>query len=159
MQNNFTSLLIAVRRLYDAMDQFDSRLADHLEVDRTALRAINAMESGSASPTELASRLGLTSGSVTALLDRLEVAGHVTRRPSPTDRRRRDAVLRPRTHARASRQYAALAQSISSAFAAFTPDQLSTAELTLLLLASSFRPPDAHQNQGLSCPSSPSCPA
>jgi DNA-binding MarR family transcriptional regulator len=43
-----------------------------------------------ASPTWLAGRLGITTASVTALLDRLERAGHVRRVPRSDDRRRVD---------------------------------------------------------------------
>ena len=42
---------------------------------------------GIATPTELARYSGLTTGSVTALLDRLEKAGFVRRKPNPKDRR------------------------------------------------------------------------
>jgi DNA-binding MarR family transcriptional regulator len=38
-------------------------------------------------PTQLARRLSLTSGAVTALVDRMERAGQVERRPNPKDRR------------------------------------------------------------------------
>jgi DNA-binding MarR family transcriptional regulator len=41
-----------------------------------------------ATPGWLGAQLGLTSPSTTALLDRLERAGHVVRRPSPRDRRK-----------------------------------------------------------------------
>lgn len=40
-----------------------------------------------ATPTELASYTGLTSGSTTAMLDRLERAGFIIRKPNPNDRR------------------------------------------------------------------------
>lgn len=42
---------------------------------------------GISSPTELAKYTGLTSGSVTAMLDRLENVGFITRKPNPKDRR------------------------------------------------------------------------
>src|ERR687898_1176915 len=38
-------------------------------------------------PTELGRRLSLSSGAITALVDRLERTGHVERRPNPADRR------------------------------------------------------------------------
>lgn len=44
-------------------------------------------QKGTASPTELARFTGLTSGATTAMLDRLEKAGFIERRPNPTDRR------------------------------------------------------------------------
>jgi DNA-binding MarR family transcriptional regulator len=42
---------------------------------------------GGLTPTELGRRLSLSSGAVTALVDRLERTGHVERRPNPADRR------------------------------------------------------------------------
>ena len=42
---------------------------------------------GISTPTELAHHTGLTTGATTALLDRLEQAGYITRRPNPNDRR------------------------------------------------------------------------
>ena len=42
---------------------------------------------GVATPSELARHTGLTSGATTAMLDRLEKAGLITRRPNPNDRR------------------------------------------------------------------------
>lgn len=42
---------------------------------------------GVATPSELARYTGLTTGSTTAMLDRLEKAGYVNRKPNPDDRR------------------------------------------------------------------------
>lgn len=42
---------------------------------------------GVATPSELARHTGLTSGATTAMLDRLEKAGLIERRPNPDDRR------------------------------------------------------------------------
>jgi DNA-binding MarR family transcriptional regulator len=42
---------------------------------------------GLATPSELARHTGLTSGATTAMLDRLEKAGWIERRPNPDDRR------------------------------------------------------------------------
>jgi DNA-binding MarR family transcriptional regulator len=42
---------------------------------------------GVATPSELAKHTGLTSGATTAMLDRLEKAGLIVRRPNPDDRR------------------------------------------------------------------------
>jgi len=42
---------------------------------------------GIATPSELARHTGLTSGATTAMLDRLEKAGFIERRPNPDDRR------------------------------------------------------------------------
>ncbi|MBV6396148.1 MAG: HTH-type transcriptional regulator MhqR [Anaerolineales bacterium] len=42
---------------------------------------------GNATPSEIAKYTGLTSGATTAMLDRLEKAGLIDRRPNPNDRR------------------------------------------------------------------------
>jgi DNA-binding MarR family transcriptional regulator len=42
---------------------------------------------GTSTPTELAKYTGLTSGSTTAMLDRLEKSGFIRRLPNPSDRR------------------------------------------------------------------------
>lgn len=42
---------------------------------------------GGATPTQIGRYTGLTSGSTTALLDRLEKAGYLERQPNPDDRR------------------------------------------------------------------------
>jgi DNA-binding MarR family transcriptional regulator len=42
---------------------------------------------GVCTPKELARYTGLTTGSTTAMLDRLEKVGYITRKPNPTDRR------------------------------------------------------------------------
>jgi DNA-binding MarR family transcriptional regulator len=45
------------------------------------------IKGGTSTPTEIARYTGLTSGSTTAMLDRLEKAGFIRRRPNPEDRR------------------------------------------------------------------------
>ncbi|MGF7228603.1 MAG: MarR family winged helix-turn-helix transcriptional regulator [Candidatus Saccharibacteria bacterium] len=42
---------------------------------------------GLSSPTELARYTGMTTGAATTMLDRLEIAGFITRKPNPNDRR------------------------------------------------------------------------
>jgi DNA-binding MarR family transcriptional regulator len=133
-----TDLLQAVRQLYAAIERFDASAAAALGVDRTALRAMNAMERGSVTPGSLGADLGLSSGSVTALLDRLERAGHVERRLSREDGRRRDAELTPAARATADRIYAGLGQSISSAFRDLDAERLHALVCGLSALSSAF---------------------
>jgi DNA-binding MarR family transcriptional regulator len=57
------------------------------QIELAALEHLVVM--GGLTPSELGHRLGLTSGGVTALAGRLVEAGHVARRPHPTDRRMR----------------------------------------------------------------------
>ncbi|MDF0531423.1 MarR family transcriptional regulator [Tsukamurella sp. 8F] len=74
-----------------AVDDFDRECARVLGVNETDLRCLEVLmrdEPDGATPRLLADRLGLTTGSVTGMLDRLEQRGYVTRSPHPTDRRR-----------------------------------------------------------------------
>jgi DNA-binding MarR family transcriptional regulator len=133
-----TDLLQAVRQLYSAIDRFDARAAAELKVDRTALRAINAMERGSVTPGGLGAELGLSSGSVTALLDRLELAGHVERRLSREDGRRRDAELTHGARVMADRIYAGLGHSIAAAFKEVDDTRLQALVDGLSVLSAAF---------------------
>ncbi|HET9949933.1 MAG TPA: MarR family transcriptional regulator [Longimicrobiales bacterium] len=64
-------------------------IADRFGLHSSDLEALDVIFlRGEASPSELADATGLTSGATTALLDRLERAGYVERRPDPEDRRR-----------------------------------------------------------------------
>lgn len=65
------------------------------ETDLLALRYLIDAEAAGIGirPTELAARLGITSASMTSLVDRLVASGYLTREPHPTDRRA--VILRP----------------------------------------------------------------
>ena len=77
------------QRHYAAYVLFNQALADHLRIHSTDLQcvALLDLESGPVSTGEIARLTGLTPGSATRLVDRLEKAGLVTRVPSATDRR------------------------------------------------------------------------
>jgi DNA-binding MarR family transcriptional regulator len=74
-------------------------------------------------PVELGNRLGMRSASATALVDRLERAGHLRRVPHPSDRRRQ--TLAPTEHAisEVATALRPLIDAISAAAAELTPDQ------------------------------------
>lgn len=132
------ALLGAVRALYGAIERFDGRVAAVLGIDRTALRAVNAMETGAVSPTRLGGELGLASGSVTALLDRLERAGHVERVAAADDRRRRDARLTASARKAADAAYGRLGAAIGQAFADAPPEEIAAARDAVARLARAF---------------------
>ncbi|WP_433251617.1 MarR family winged helix-turn-helix transcriptional regulator [Streptosporangium sp. CA-135522] len=72
-----------------AVDAFDEAAAVCLGVNRTDLRCLEIlMRREAVTPSVLGAELGLTTGSVTAMLDRLERLGHLTRSPDPGDRRK-----------------------------------------------------------------------
>jgi DNA-binding MarR family transcriptional regulator len=75
--------------LQSAVDAFDEAAAGVLGVNRTDLRCLEALFQGDRlTPGVLGPALGLTTGSVTAMLDRLERLGYVTRSSDPSDRRK-----------------------------------------------------------------------
>jgi DNA-binding MarR family transcriptional regulator len=72
-----------------AVDAYDEAAARVLGVNRTDLRCLELLMShGALTPGRIGPELGLTTGSVTAMLDRLERLGYVTRSPDPGDRRK-----------------------------------------------------------------------
>lgn len=79
----------AVQAYQASTDDFDREMARLLGVNETDLRCLEILLGlEEAAPSLLATRLGLTTGSVTAMLDRLEKLDYLTRTPHPTDRRK-----------------------------------------------------------------------
>lgn len=81
------AMVAACRALYDAIDRLDAVAAERVGISRNDLRALNALEKRPLKPRDLAAGLGLTTGAVTSLIDRLERRGLVRRAPDPDDRR------------------------------------------------------------------------
>ena len=70
-------------------DNFDQAIADHLGMNRTDMRCVDLIDqAGGMTAGELAKAAGLTTGAVTAVIDRLEKAGMARRVADPADRRR-----------------------------------------------------------------------
>lgn len=82
--------LIAEYRANSNQDNaFDALAADRLGISRTDLHCLDIVENrGRLTAGELASASGLTTGAVTAVVDRLERAGFARRVPDETDRRK-----------------------------------------------------------------------
>jgi DNA-binding MarR family transcriptional regulator len=78
-----------IRAYQTSNDNFDQAIADFLGMDRTAMRCIDLIDqAGGMTAGELARAAGLTTGAVTAVVDRLERAGIARRVADPADRRR-----------------------------------------------------------------------
>ncbi|MFG2281220.1 MarR family winged helix-turn-helix transcriptional regulator [Streptomyces asoensis] len=77
---------------------------------------------------ELAARVHVTTGAVTGILNRLERAGYVTRRPDPGDRRRVRVAAIPSAVARAYALYEPYYARLDALFADYSPEE--TAVLT-----------------------------
>jgi DNA-binding MarR family transcriptional regulator len=82
-------LIGATRANQVATDKMDEAGALALGVNRTDGRCIDLIDqAGRISAGELAAQAGLTTGSMTAVVDRLEAKGYVRRVHDPADRRR-----------------------------------------------------------------------
>lgn len=82
------STALALRQLVLGWDRYREAAADELGVGVTEIVALGYLyHDGPLTPSEIGQLLNLTSGSVTALLDRLEAAAFVTRSQNPEDRR------------------------------------------------------------------------
>ncbi len=107
----------AARNIHSAMDAIDARVCERLGVHRSDLRCLNLLEHGPLSASELGARLGLTSGAVTALIDRLEGAGFVERRRSADDRRKVAVAIPSERFEVIGALYRQVAQTVTSHFA------------------------------------------
>lgn len=91
-----SDLVTACRRLYGLIDKLDAKAASLVGVSRNDLRCLNLLSEGPAKPGAIAAELGLTSGAVTSLLDRLEKADLAERRRDAADRR--SVLVHPTEH-------------------------------------------------------------
>lgn len=78
----------AMRSFALATEDFRHAVAAHFGADLSATLVMSQLSEGPLTPRQLASRVGLTPSTMTALLDRLEAAGLSTRNPHPSDRRK-----------------------------------------------------------------------
>ncbi|OEU98264.1 MULTISPECIES: MarR family winged helix-turn-helix transcriptional regulator [Streptomyces] len=118
-----------VRALQGATDAVDAAAADRLGINRTDLHCLDVLtQRDSATPSQLGAALGLTTGSVTAMLDRLARLGYLTREPDPRDRRKSVVRATERTQRGAGDLYGPLAQEGAALL-----ERYSLPELELLL--------------------------
>jgi len=117
-----------LRASRSASDQVEEAAAEHLGINRTDQRCLDIIERlGPLTAGRLAEESGLTTGSVTVLIDRLEAAGHVNRIPDQADRRKVLVEVTPETRALERELHGYLANHGRPRLARFT-----VAELTLL---------------------------
>ena len=110
-------LSLAVRQVTLAVQRYRLRAARAcFDMGATEMMALSQLYTeGPCTPTALAEFLSLTTASVTALLDRLERAGHVTRQRHPTDRRRLLVELNPNARATVAAMFAYTGQAAAHA--------------------------------------------
>lgn len=113
----------ACRRLHAAIDALDQAAADMLDVSRSDLRCLNLLEHGPLTPKRIGWALVLTSGSVTALVDRLERKGLVERARDASDRRGVLVSATPKAFATVGALYRSCAETLRATVLAYPEDE------------------------------------
>jgi DNA-binding MarR family transcriptional regulator len=122
-------LVEATRANQVATDKMDEAGGLALGVNRTDGRCLDLIDqAGRISAGELAAQAGLTTGAMTAVVDRLEKKGYVRRVPDPNDRRR---VMLEVTDEMRSRGWALWGAISERAMPVL--EKLTTAEIELLI--------------------------
>jgi DNA-binding MarR family transcriptional regulator len=114
-----------LRALSTEIDRLDQAAAERYGLNRTDMRALDILgRAGPLAPTALARLLGFTTGGVTTVVDRLEKAGYIRRRPDPGDRRRQLVETTEATAARDEEVFGGLIRGTMDLLADYTSDEL-----------------------------------
>lgn len=111
--------LIALRRILRATELYERKLAQAAGLTPAKLRVLQllaARADGSATPKALATQMGVAQATVTALIDKLEKSGMVTRQRSAVDRRQTNVVITDSGRAATKKAPDALQQRFVRAF-------------------------------------------
>jgi DNA-binding MarR family transcriptional regulator len=120
-------LMVEVRAWQSDQDVFDEEAARYLGLNRTDLRVLDITDQrGQITAGQLAREARLTTGAVTAVVDRLEKAGLMRRVRDESDRRRVLLELREENHRRAEPVWGPIAAEAQTFFDDFTVEQLRT---------------------------------
>ena len=104
---------------------FDDATADRLGINRTDLNCIDIIERhGGITAGELAAEAGLTTGAVTAVIDRLERAGYARRVRDDEDRRRITVEVTPELERLAGALYGPMMEEWEAMMNRATTEQL-----------------------------------
>ncbi len=104
---------------------FQQNMAQKMGVVHTDLKTANILnETGPITAGELSKITGLSTGSVTALVDRLEKAGYVSRERDESDRRRVMIVPMPERHKQIMNHYNSLGMKIKQLGNHYGDDEL-----------------------------------
>lgn len=120
------------RRLTDVLRRASAQsllisqaIAAKARLNTTDLECLDILQmQGQASAGELARATGLTTGAITALLDRLEKAGFIKRLPDPADRRRVLAAPDPEKMRELFQMYAPLQEKMEALYGEYDEEQL-----------------------------------
>ncbi|MEM1329184.1 MAG: MarR family transcriptional regulator [Planctomycetota bacterium] len=118
-----SELIRCGRAIHSLLDQIDHEMEESLGINSSDLRCLNQLEDHPLTPTELGRSLGLTSGSVTALIDRLSSRGLVKREQSSTDRRSSIVQMEAHAFAHLGSRYRLVAESLAEEFGELSDEE------------------------------------
>ena len=122
-------LIRQLQEFGQASERYVDAVSGHNHMHRTDMNALSAImaheRAGHApAPTEIGRELHLSSPATTALLDRLERSGHLSRGRHESDRRRVTLHLTEKAYADGRRMFAPLARMLMQTLESYSPDQI-----------------------------------
>lgn len=109
------SAFAAIQSLQAVLSAYDHAAARDLALNKSDVACLRLLTTGVKKAREIGTALGLTSGSVTALIDRLEKQKLVKRSTSESDRRAIQVELTPTSLKRLTKAYEPLESALSKA--------------------------------------------
>lgn len=111
----YADLNRAVRLFIAGSSLYSQRVAEKLRLHPTDLQFLNMLElMGPLTPKALGRYSGLSSGGVTVVLDRLEKAGYLRRKPNPADGRSFLVDFSPARRRKVTAHYTAVEQQFTA---------------------------------------------
>ncbi|CAL4860027.1 hypothetical protein MMM2322_01703 [Microbacterium sp. MM2322] len=125
------SALEAVRAFSDSLDRMYAAMRGDMDMNTTDLGALRMLiireqQGQVVKPHDLATHLAISTASTTKLLDRLTVAGFLTRKPHPHDRRARVVALTDEARVTFRRHFGERLQRMRDAATTYTDAELRT---------------------------------
>ena len=129
-------IFVEFRKVIASVILFNAQVAQETGMSMSESQFIHLLELyGSMTPSELAERSKLTSGTVTGVIDRLEALEFVRRERHPSDRRKVVVVLEPgRVAEQLAPLYAEQAAALEAVIAKFSTSEQATVARFLSLL-------------------------
>ncbi len=114
-----------LRALDRSLDLLDEGVATSFGITRSDLRAMELVSGdGRLTAGQLAHGLGVTTGAVTGLIDRMERIGYFRRQDDPRDRRKVRVVLTPKAKAQERQAFERLGRETERMLSSYRDDEL-----------------------------------